>query len=245
MSKSGFATFLGRHTVVRDVVTYFMTGMFLLTSVVPSLAQSAPAPRAPLTPDPGAAAANKPGLDAARNGVPIVNIVKPNDRGVSHNKFQDFNVNEEGLILNNSPKDGPSALGGYIGGNPNLRGGPSASTIIGEVTGMNRSQMNGLVEIFGPAAGLIIANPNGITCAGCGFHNVQHGILSTGRPVFDENGAFTGLSVEVATFVLSHRAGASTRPRISALTPAEPIISTSSAVPLSSTASSRAARTCN
>jgi filamentous hemagglutinin len=192
MSKPGFAVLRRAFRLLRKAVAWIAAAILILSPASsPSLSQSRP-----VTPDPQAPQANRPDVGAARNGVPVIDIVKPNSDGVSHNKFKDFNVGEEGMILNNSPKPGPSALGGTIGGNPNLKGGDSARLILNEVTGVNRSQLDGYIEVFGPSAGVIIANPNGITCQGCGFHNVQHGILSTGRPVFDENGAFTGLSVD-------------------------------------------------
>ena len=37
-----------------------------------------------------------------------------------------------------------------------------------EVTTSNTSLLAGRAEVFGDKAGLIIANPNGITCNGCG-----------------------------------------------------------------------------
>lgn len=150
---------------------------FLVQAVSPGFAQT-------VTPD-AAAGANRPAVGAARNGVPIVNIVRPNSSGLSHNKYTDFNVGTRGLILNNSDAAGRSVLGGMILANPNLVGRAQARVILNEVTSSNRSLLQGYQEVFGGRADLILANPNGITCDGCGFINTPRATLTTGTPVLD------------------------------------------------------------
>ncbi len=125
-------------------------------------------------------------LGQAGNGVPIVNIATPNGSGLSHNQFQDYNVGSQGLILNNAPnRTQPTELGGIILGNPNLKGG-AASVILNEVTGNSPSQLRGYTEVAGQSAHVIVANPYGITCNGCGFINTPRVTLTTGKPVIEK-----------------------------------------------------------
>ena len=141
-------------------------------------------------------AANQPGVGAAPNGVPLIDIVTPNAAGLSHNKYDNFNVGTQGLILNNfKGEQGISNLGGVTPGNPNLNASNAASVILNEVTSGNRSALNGPTEVYGGRADVIIANPNGITCAGCGFINTPHATLTTGVPNIGSDGSLTGFTV--------------------------------------------------
>ncbi|UXZ20945.1 filamentous hemagglutinin N-terminal domain-containing protein [Pseudomonas sp. YeP6b] len=135
------------------------------------------------------------GLAQAGNGVPIVNIAAPNANGLSHNQFHDYNVGANGVILNNATdRTQATQLGGIIVGNPNFKG-TAANIILNEVNGGSPSQLRGYTEVAGQSAHVIVANPYGISCNGCGFINTPQATLTTGKAVI-ENGQISRYQVD-------------------------------------------------
>lgn len=128
--------------------------------------------------------AHKPDVSSV-NGTSVINIVEPSASGLSHNQFQDFNVDEKGAVLNNATSAGNSILAGQLAANQNLNG-QAASIILNEVISRNPSLLLGQQEIFGMTADYILANPNGITCNGCGFMNTNRESLVVGNPLIEQ-----------------------------------------------------------
>jgi filamentous hemagglutinin len=130
------------------------------------------------------------------NGVPVVDIATANANGLSHNTFNQYNVDSKGLVLNNNANlvtAVQSQLAGQVQANLNLNN--AASVILNEVVSANRSTLAGYTEVAGTKADVIVANPWGITCSGCGFINTDRVTLSTGTPIFN-NGNLTGFDVK-------------------------------------------------
>ncbi|WP_339433971.1 hemagglutinin repeat-containing protein [Pseudomonas sp. EA_65y_Pfl2_P78] len=140
-----------------------------------------------------------------QGGVPIVNIVAPNGSGLSHNQFLDYNVDRQGLVLNNALQAGQSQLAGQLAANPQLRG-QAASVILNEVISRNPSAINGAQEIFGRAADYVLANPNGISVNGGSFINTPNANLVVGRPELND-GKLQALSTRDASGQLQIQSG--------------------------------------
>lgn len=104
-------------------------------------------------------------VSTGAGGHQTVNIA-PAIGGVSNNTYSSFNVSKAGADLNNA------AVG--------------ANTIVNQVTSTNPSLIQGNINVLGPRANVILANPNGITVDGGSFQNTGHVVLSTGQVSFTD-----------------------------------------------------------
>ncbi|MEJ6472456.1 hemagglutinin repeat-containing protein [Fusobacterium nucleatum] len=141
-------------------------------------------------------------LDVAPNGVPIVNISTPNDKGISINEFSEYNIDEKGQVLNNADNYGRSHLAGIISANPNLAPNQAANLIILQVNGSNRSQIEGYLEALSrQKVDVILSNENGLYINNGGTINIKNFTATTGR-VNLKDGDFVGIDVEKGNIVI-------------------------------------------
>lgn len=140
---------------------------------------------------------DKPIVIDAAGRAPVIDIVAPNATGLSHNRYEQYNVGVPGVVLNNSLQAGRPQVGGQfqdVQANAQFKG-QAASTILNEVIGRRRSDINGEQVIFGQAADYVLSNPNGISLNGA---RVNLGLdkqatFLVGRPEI-ENGRITRLN---------------------------------------------------
>ncbi|EKJ5694348.1 hemagglutinin repeat-containing protein [Salmonella enterica] len=148
---------------------------------------SAPAQaRSEIRRDTSAPGNQQPNILTTANGLPQIDIRAPGVGGVSVNKYTQFDVDNRGAILNNAHRPVQTQLGGWVTGNPQLARG-EAKVIVNEVSSRNPSLLNGYVEVAGKRAQVVIANPSGITCSGCGFINANKTTLTTGLVQMQNN----------------------------------------------------------
>ena len=142
--------------------------------------------------DQNAPRGQQPTVLQSNNGLPVVNIQTPTRAGVSVNQYRQFDVGENGTILNNSRQNVQTQLGGWIQGNPWLARG-EARVIVNQVNSADPSHLNGYVEIGGRRADLVIANPAGINVNGGGFINANQVTLGAGNAVI-QDGQYAGIA---------------------------------------------------
>ena len=152
-----------------------LAGVLFVVPALPVVAQIIAVPDAP--------ADQRPIVLQTSNGLPQIDITAPTAAGVSRNSFKQFDIDAGGAIINNGRNASLTELGGWVAANPNMAAG-SARVILNEVHSSHPSQFNGYLEIAGSKAELVIANPAGITCNGCGFIHASRAHLITGTPEF-------------------------------------------------------------
>ena len=144
------------------------------------------ATKAQIVADPSAAANQRATVLQTANAIPQVNIQTPSSAGVSRNSYSQFDVQRNGVILNNARTAAQTQLGGWVQGNPWLSTG-SAKVILNEVNSSNPSLLHGYIEVAGPRAEVVIANPAGISVNGGGFINASKATLTTGTPIWNQS----------------------------------------------------------
>ena len=132
---------------------------------------------------PEAPAAHRPTIDAG-GGATRIDIAAPNAAGVSLNQYSRFDVDAAGAVLNNAVDGARSDLLGDIAGNAALRGN-AARLIVNQVLGNEPSTLRGMLEVAGARAGVVVANPHGIECDGCGFIGSGRVLLLAGDAKLD------------------------------------------------------------
>lgn len=128
------------------------------------VAAFSPAPASGIIADKSAPKNQQAVILQTANGLPQVNIQTPSSQGVSVNRFKQFDVDEKGVILNNSRSNTQTQLGGWIQGNPHLARG-EARVIVNQIDSSNPSLLNGYIEVGGKRAEVVVANPSGIRVA--------------------------------------------------------------------------------
>ena len=176
-----------RRTLGRKILSWLTFGVFVASQ---SLVLAAP-----IMPDNNAAITERPLVQETANHIPLVNITAPTNGGVSMNKYDQFNVEKQGAILNNSYVSSKTELAGYVQGNSNMVNG-TAKVIVNQVTSDAPTSMSGYLEVAGQKASVVVANPNGITVNGGGFLNTDHAVLTTGKPELDDAGNLQHYRVE-------------------------------------------------
>ena len=161
-----------RRTLGRKIVSWLSFGVFV--------ASQSMVLASPIMPDNNAVITERPLVQETANQIPLINITAPTNKGVSMNKYEQFNVEKQGAILNNSYVTSKTELAGYVQGNSNMVNG-TAKVIVNQVTSGTPTSMNGYLEVAGQRASVVVANPNGITVNGGGFLNADHAVLTTGR----------------------------------------------------------------
>ncbi|AUU01598.1 filamentous hemagglutinin N-terminal domain-containing protein [Morganella morganii] len=100
------------------------------------------------------------------NNKKIITVLKKDNQGISHIRYNEFNVGNDGVIFDNKIGSG---------------------TIINEVISDSISELNGEINITGKKSRFMLINPNGIVCASsCNFRNTTQTNLIVGQAMLSD-----------------------------------------------------------
>ncbi|MBY4897614.1 filamentous hemagglutinin N-terminal domain-containing protein [Cupriavidus sp. AU9028] len=158
-----------------------------------------------------------PFVAAPPGGTAIVHIVPPSrDGGTSINRFTTYDIGPAGVVLVNSGMGTGTVLAGRVAGNPML-GNRHAGIIVQQVIGGAASRLQGMHEVAGYPAAVVVANPAGIVCSGCGALHSGRFVLATGTPLFDGDGNPNGFDVRRGTIEIGAAGLEATEARVDLL----------------------------
>ena len=116
-----------------------------------------------------------------KNGITVVDIDSPNEKGISVNNFTKFEVTNKGMVLNNSNTRYKTTFGVEIEGNKNLLK-KEADIALLRVTGVESSKLSGKLEAASvKELDVFLANRNGIVIDGLTLENINRAVFTTGN----------------------------------------------------------------
>ncbi|MDP8174260.1 filamentous hemagglutinin N-terminal domain-containing protein [Phocoenobacter skyensis] len=136
-----------------------------------------------------------------KSGAIQVNVRTPSAAGVSVSQFSKFDVDNKGVVIANNRKATNTKIAGWVSANPYMVRG-EADVIVNQVNSNNPSQLNGVIEVAGKRADIIIANPSGIAVNGGKFLNTNKTILSTGKTQLQQ-GKVVGHQIQQGQIVVT------------------------------------------
>lgn len=111
------------------------------------------------------------------DGTAVIDIVDPNDNGVSDNRFSKLSTDKGAVFKNNLQKEQSKVLSKELEKNKNLT--KAAKVILAQVTGNEKSVIKGSLEVLGNKADLMVINPHGVDLNGTTLLNVKDFTAST------------------------------------------------------------------
>jgi len=141
------------HRILRHAARFIPLGLAIGTACGWALILLAPAlSQAQIVANPQAPGNQRPIVLQTGNGAPLVQIMTPSAAGVSRNRFSQFDVQGNGVVLNNVRANAaPTQLGGYVQANPFLATG-AARVILNEVDSSNPSSPPATSRTMPPTA---------------------------------------------------------------------------------------------
>ncbi|MEY0764615.1 MULTISPECIES: two-partner secretion domain-containing protein [Providencia] len=77
--------------------------------------------------------------------------------------------------------------------------------ILNEINSNSATTLNGMIEVAGGEAQVIVTNASGITCNNCGFINTNRTTLTTGKVELANDGSIANYNVQQGKIAINGR----------------------------------------